>query len=78
MGQDGPMTAVEAWLLGGPADGRIAAVELTADAQIPRLIRLPQTGLYVGASDQPAPVVEHIYVRSDDIDEQVVYQYVEP
>lgn len=72
------MTAIEAWLLGGPADGRIMTVELTADGEVPHLLRLPQSGVYVGASDVAAPAVEHLYVRSSDIDGQVAYQYLEP
>lgn len=51
------------------------AVELTADGEIPEVVRLPQTGVYVGVSDVPAPVVEHIYVRVQDIEGQVSYQY---
>lgn len=70
------MMAVEAWLLDGPADGRFLAVETTAEGEMPEMVRLPEAGVYVGASDVPAPVVEHIYKRSDDLDGQVVYRYV--
>lgn len=51
------------------------AVEITADGEIPEVVRLPQTGVYVGVSDVPAPVIEHIYVRVEDVEGQVSYQY---
>lgn len=63
--------------MGGPADGRIMAVELTASGDIPQVVRLPQAGVYVGDSDVPAPVVEHIYLRVEGIEGQVSYQYRE-
>lgn len=66
---------VEAWLVDGPADGRMLAVELAADGQIPQAVWLPQTGVYVGSSDVPAAPSEHLYVRATDIGDQVVYQY---
>lgn len=69
------MVAVEAWLMGGPADGRIMAVKRRADGELPEVVRLPQTGVYVGVSDVPAAVVEHSYVRVEDIECQVSYQY---
>lgn len=69
------MAMVEAWLLDGPADGRMLAVELTADGQIPQAVRLPQIGVYVGSADLPAAPSEHLYMRTTDVGEQVVYQY---
>jgi hypothetical protein len=49
-------------------------IELT-DGRLPELVRLPQTGYYIGSSDQPAPLVIHNYRRAADVDDQPVYRY---
>jgi hypothetical protein len=36
---------------------------------------LPQPGLFIGAGDEPAPRIDHVYRRTDDIDGQPVYRY---
>jgi hypothetical protein len=69
------LAVFEAWLLGGPADGRVMAIETTFDGQLPDEVRLPQSAVYVGSSDVPAPAVEHLYVRAEDIAGWVTYQY---
>ncbi|MEU1964376.1 hypothetical protein ABZ541_04900 [Micromonospora sediminicola] len=72
------MAAVEAWFLGGPVDGRRMPVEVTADGRPPAVIKLPQTGFYVGPNDLPAPAVEHVYVLADRFGDVEVYQYRQP
>lgn len=72
------MAAVEAWFLGGPVDGRLMPVEVTAEGSPPAVVRLPQTGFYVGASDVGATAVEHVYVLTDRLDDTEVYQYRQP
>ena len=42
------------------------------------MIKLPQTGVYLGANDVPAPVAEHVYVLNDRLDGVAVYQYQQP
>ncbi|WP_262285942.1 hypothetical protein [Micromonospora sp. MA102] len=42
------------------------------------MVKLPQTGFYLGASDVPAPPVEHVYVLADRVDDTEVYQYRQP
>ena len=69
------MTAVEAWFLGGPADGRFMAVEISVGDGLPDVVRLPESGVYVGTGDQSAPTVEHIYVRADGPDGDLIYKY---
>lgn len=69
------MPAVEAWLIGGPADGRVMAVETTSDGHVPDLVRLLQTGMFVGTSDHPEACQEHVYERSDGLDGEVTYTY---
>ncbi|MET8838047.1 hypothetical protein ABZV78_29625 [Micromonospora sp. NPDC004540] len=69
------MAVVEAWFLGGPADGRVMLVEQTADGDLPKLVRLSQVGLHFGASEAVAPRVEHIYVLGGSVDDTQVYQY---
>ena len=69
------MTAVEAWFLGGPVDGRFMAVETIAGEGLPDVVRLPESGVYVGTGDRSAPTVEHIYVRADGPDEDLIYEY---
>jgi hypothetical protein len=70
--------AVEAWFLGGPVDGKLLPVEVTADGSPPAVVKLPQTGVHVGASNLAAPAVEHIYVLADKLDDAEVYQYRRP
>ncbi|MDZ5447952.1 hypothetical protein U2F26_35585 [Micromonospora sp. 4G57] len=67
------MAAVEVWFLGGPVDGRLMPVEVTADGSPPAMMMLllPQVGLYVGARDTPAPATEHVYVLAGQIDDLV-------
>jgi hypothetical protein len=52
---DRVVAAVEAWFLGGPIDGRLMAVETTVDGNLPEVVRLPQTGMYVGTADVARP-----------------------
>ncbi|MEV7267792.1 hypothetical protein AB0N38_29945 [Micromonospora aurantiaca] len=72
------MAAVEAWFLGGPVDGRLMPVEVSGDGNPPAVVKLPQTGFYVGTSDVPAPAVEHVYVLAERLDDVEVYQYRQP
>ncbi|MEV5768635.1 hypothetical protein AB0L34_29275 [Micromonospora sp. NPDC052213] len=72
------MAAVDARFLGGPVDGRLMPVEVAADGSPPAVVKLPQTGFYVGASDAAAPVVEHAYVLAGRVDDTDVYQYQQP
>ncbi|SCG34146.1 hypothetical protein GA0070613_6473 [Micromonospora inositola] len=53
-------------------------VETTADGNPPTVVKLPQTGFYLGASDVAAPAVEHVYVLADSRDDIEVYQYQQP
>lgn len=69
------MPAVEVWFQDGPVDGRVMAVETMASEQLPESVRLPETGVYVGTSDIPAPPVEHLYVRANGPDGELIYQY---
>ncbi|MFI7283442.1 hypothetical protein ACIBOV_24585 [Micromonospora chersina] len=72
------MAAVEAWFLGGPVDGRLMPVEVSADGSPPAAVKLPQTGFYLGTSNIPAPAAEHVYVLADRLDGVEVYQYQQP
>ncbi|MFJ6167258.1 hypothetical protein ACIQH6_19210 [Micromonospora orduensis] len=56
------MPAVEAWLLGGPADGRITHIEVDDDGSLPTAIVLPQSGAYLGAREHPSQPVQHRYL----------------
>jgi hypothetical protein len=69
------MPAIEVWLDGGPADGRLMPVELTVDGRLPEFVHLRQSGMFVGSEDQPMADVEHQYRREADIDEVPVYRY---
>ncbi|SBV30926.1 hypothetical protein GA0070620_6533 [Micromonospora krabiensis] len=71
-------TAVEAWFLGGPVDGRLMPVEVTPHGSPPMMVKLPQTGFYLGAKDVPAPAMEHVYALADKLDGFDVYQYRPP
>ncbi|WP_328424211.1 hypothetical protein OG470_13455 [Micromonospora sp. NBC_00389] len=53
-------------------------VEVAADVSLPAVVRMPQTGCYVGASDVTAPAVEHVYVLAHRIDDTQVYQHLPP
>ncbi|PWU61858.1 hypothetical protein DLE60_03410 [Micromonospora globispora] len=68
------MTAVEAWFLGGPIDGRLMPVETTVEGDLPEVVRMPQGGLYVSASEVAASA-EHVYVLGDRFDDIHVYRY---
>jgi hypothetical protein len=67
--------AVEVWLAGGPADSRLQLVETDATGGLPTTVVLPQTGLSIGADDDPAPRIDHVYRRAEDIDGQPVNRY---
>ena len=49
------------------------AVETTVGGQLPDVVTLPETDVYVGASDIPAPAVAHLYVRADGPDGDARY-----
>lgn len=42
------------------------------------MVRLPQTGSYVGPNDPAEPAVECVYVLADRLDDTEVYQYQPP
>jgi hypothetical protein len=69
------MAVVEAWLRGGPADGRLMPVELDGSGRPPEVVELLQTGFYLGSSDTPAPAMRHEYVLVDAASEPVLYRY---
>lgn len=69
------VAAVEAWFEGGPVAGRRVPVEVAADGGLPPVVMLPQTGVYVGSGDVPAPAVEHRYVLAADASLEVIYRY---
>lgn len=69
------MVAVEAWFEGGPMAGRRLPVEVAADGGLPAVVILPQTGVYVGTGDVPAPAVEHRYVLVANSSLEVIYRY---
>jgi hypothetical protein len=73
--QDVRVAAAEAWFLGGPIDGRLMAVEMTAEGSLPEVVMLPQTGLYVDVDSVPTAAVEHVYVLAEWMDDVEVYQY---
>lgn len=66
---------VEVWLAGGPADGRRQLVETDQTGGLPATVVLPQTGVFISAHDDPAPRIDHVCRRADDIDGQPVYRY---
>ena len=72
------MTVIEVWLLGGPADGRLMPIEASDPQHPPARIDLPQTGVFVGSSDQPAPMVTHRYQLEDATEEPTIYRYSGP
>jgi hypothetical protein len=69
------MAPTEAWFLGGPVDGRLMPVEVASDGSPPAVVKLPQTGSYVGAADVATPAVEHVYLHAGRHDDIEVYQY---
>ncbi|MFK3983060.1 hypothetical protein ACI2K4_22120 [Micromonospora sp. NPDC050397] len=69
------MGAIEVWLLDGPADGRFQLVETDGHGGLPATLVLPQTGFYIGTNADPAPRVDHVYRRTDDIDGKPVYRH---
>ena len=69
------MGAIDVWLDGGPADGRVLPVETDAIDGLPATVVLPQTGVFVNADDEPAPRVDHVYVYAGEIDGRHVYRY---
>jgi hypothetical protein len=74
------MTTQEAWLLGGPAGGRIMTVERNVEGRLPTVLTLDQAGLFVETSDVPAPHTVHRYARAKDkdVDGLATYRYVGP
>ncbi|MGK5741528.1 hypothetical protein [Micromonospora sp. URMC 103] len=69
------MPAVEAWFLGGPVDGRLTPIEVDESGLLPEEVVLPQTGVYVGASDGPASTRHFRYVRHDDDSDPPTFHY---
>jgi hypothetical protein len=72
------MAVVEAWFEGGPVAGRFMAIETTMDGQPAMVIVLPQTGVYIGSCDEPAPAVEHRHVLVDNRSADLTYRYDGP
>ncbi|KOX06659.1 hypothetical protein ADK66_22290 [Micromonospora sp. NRRL B-16802] len=72
------MPAVEVWLLGGPADGRITHIEVDDDGTLPQAIVLPQSGAYLGARDHPSQPVQHRYLRCAGEVDPPTFQYDGP
>ncbi|MGQ5262905.1 hypothetical protein ACTWLT_19415 [Micromonospora sp. ZYX-F-536] len=72
------MPAVETWLLGGPADGRITPIEVDEDGRLPQAIHLLQAGAYLGARDHPSPPVQHRYLRCGGEDDPPTFRYDVP
>ncbi|WP_123809706.1 hypothetical protein [Micromonospora globispora] len=50
-------------------------MEVAKDGSPPAVVKLLQTGLYVGANDVAEPPVEHVYELADRVDDVEVYQY---
>jgi hypothetical protein len=69
------VVAVEAWFEGGPVAGQRVLVEVAADGELLTVVMLPQTDIYVGSSDVPAPAVEHRYVLVAGSSLEVTYRY---
>jgi hypothetical protein len=67
--------AVDVWLSGGPAAGPRQLVETDVTGGLPTTVVLPQTGLFIGADDDPAPRIDHVYRHAEDIDGQPIYRY---
>ncbi|MCO1597090.1 hypothetical protein M8C17_18195 [Micromonospora sp. RHAY321] len=59
------MPAIEAWLIGGPVDGRTTPIEVDEDGSLPQAILLLQAGAYLGGRDHPSPPIQR-YFRCDD------------
>jgi hypothetical protein len=58
------VNAVEVWLAGGPADGRLQLVETDMTGDLPTTVVLPQTSLFIPTGDEPAPRIDHVYRRA--------------
>ena len=69
------VAARQVWLIDGPAAGRIMLVETNSDGELPEVLHLPQTGVFMGSSDEPAPTVVHTYGRQGQVDNLVTYEY---
>jgi hypothetical protein len=69
------MTALDAWFLGGPIDGRIMLVETSVDGRVPNAVRVPQSGLHLERGDAALPTLEHLYLLLDEAEEPVTYRY---
>lgn len=53
-------------------------IEVDEDGSLPRVIVLPQTGVYLGARDHPSPLVQHCYLRCDGEDDLPTFRYDGP
>lgn len=75
--RDGMMAGWRWWRHGFWLDRStgVMPVEVAADGSPPSVVTLPQTGYYMGASEVPAPALEHVYVLADRIDDLEVYRY---
>jgi len=70
------MPAVEVWFLGGPADGRVAPIEVDQTTALPLTVQLLQAGFYHGTADHPDPNTEHWYSLVNHTDSPPVYRYI--
>jgi hypothetical protein len=43
-------------------------IETDETGGLPTTVVLPQTGVFIGADDDPAPRIDHVYRRADDLD----------
>ncbi|MBQ0905603.1 hypothetical protein [Micromonospora sp. U21] len=69
------MPAVDAWLIGGPADGRITPIEVDEHGCLPQAVLLLQAGAYLGARDHPSQPVQRRYLRCDGEDDPPTFRY---
>ncbi|SCL20583.1 hypothetical protein GA0074692_0910 [Micromonospora pallida] len=53
-------------------------VEVAADGRPSAVVKLSQTGFYLGTSNVAVPTVEHVYILTDRLDDVEVYQYRQP
>jgi sugar lactone lactonase YvrE len=67
----------EAWLVGGPADGRLMMIEREAGGGLPDGLTLDQAGVFVGSADLPVRRVVHRYARDQSIDGLATCRYVD-
>ena len=70
------MAIVEAWFLGGPADGKLMPVEVDGNGSAPSTIKLTEAGYYLGTRDSPAQALDHIYILVDDLGSTRLYRYL--